>query len=115
MRNASGHDCVVAGEIFGLGITEPNALGKLSRAIESAVARSFAEDGSTPTNAEARRRGQICLTLVRELRGDLKWSLPRICDALPRGLRAKLDGIPWNPENERAVWTPPRDLVIPGR
>jgi len=103
----------MSGEILGLHIEDPAALGRITRAIESAVARSFRESRLyVVTGAEMRRRAAICVELVRELRGDLKWSIPRICDALPRGLRAKLDGTPWDPQNERSVWTPPRDLVV---
>lgn len=105
----------MSGELLSLQIKDPVALGRITRGIENAVQRSFAESRvAIPTAAETKRRVGICIQLVRELHGDLDWSSTRIADALPRGLRAKLDGTKWDPQNERHIWTPPRDLVVPG-
>lgn len=112
MRFEVEHDSRVAGELLGIHISDPAALGKLTRGIQNAVARSFVEDKNpTPTMHEVRRRGAICIEVSRELRGDLKWTVDRIVGVLSKALRAKLDGIPWNPEKERTIWTPPKDLV----
>lgn len=96
----------MAAEILGLTQESPEAMGKAVRGIEHAVAKSFREDRSRVTQDEIKRRGRICIGIVRALRKDLKWSIDRIVDELPIALRAKLDGIPWDPSNARTIWTP---------
>src|SRR6185369_9216368 len=78
------------------------AIAALARGIERAVQDSF-ENGSVMifrTGHEERRRVHLCVQIARELRNELKWSAQRIADALPRALRAKLDGLPFDPEAE---------------
>jgi hypothetical protein len=70
------------------------------------IEQSFAADGSRVTGSETRRRFQICERWFRELRAEHGWSLPRILDNLPRILRAQLDGVPFDPTNEKQVWAP---------
>lgn len=85
--------------------------------IEKAVVRSFEKDkqpgriilvtgaaDAKPTAAEAKRRGQICVKMFRELRGDLKWTVERILDEMPRFLQMELDGVSWEPVAKRSTW-----------
>lgn len=83
--------------------------------IEQAVALSFAEDREPGriilvhalprvTRAEMVRRIQLCVKIFRVLRGDLKWSIERILDSMPKYLRAELDGTAWEPEAKRQSW-----------
>lgn len=91
------HHRGMAGEVLGLVGTEKHGMGKLVRVLENAVRRSFEEDKSRRTQDEAKRRTRICVAVIRELRNDMKWSIDRIASELPVALRAKLDGIPWDP------------------
>lgn len=75
--------------------------------IVSAVDASFREDGSRATGDEIRRRFNISIRILEELRGDLGWAMPRVLDHLARCLRCKLDGIPWTPD-ARALWGSPQ-------
>jgi hypothetical protein len=77
------------------------------RAFERAVAGSFKTDGVlrlVKTEAEMRRRVEICARIFEQLRADANWSLPRIFDALPHFLRCELDEKPWSP-SDRDSWT----------
>lgn len=76
----------------------PWAMGQLVRGVEMAVRKSYRDDGFKPTANETRRRVQICIDTTRILRKDLVWSIDRIVNELPRALRAKLDGLPWDPQ-----------------
>lgn len=98
----------MAGEIAAMKGESPDAMAKLARGIERAVKESF-ESGSImvfQTQHEHRRRAQLCIAIAREIRNELGWSADRIADAMPRALRAKLDGTKFDPEQEqkRATW-----------
>jgi len=56
-------------------------------AITSALEITFTEDGARQTQAEIKRRFEMCLAMVAELRTDLRWSFARISDTLPLGAR----------------------------
>jgi len=73
-------------------------------AITAAIERSFLEDQSRQTQSEIKRRFNICLGLVGEMRTDLHWSWQRITDTLPTALRSKLDGASWSPST-RTAWS----------
>jgi len=73
--------------------------------IEQAIERSFRADGARVTNAEVRRRFEICERLFRQLRGDLGWGMQRVLDHLPGCLRCELDGVSWEPDH-RTFWMP---------
>lgn len=88
-----------------LDLISEEQLAQVTAGIETAVAHSFDADFSRVTRDEIRRRFAICEQLIRQLRGDLSWSLSRVLDALPRYLRCELDGIAWSPE-VRATWMP---------
>lgn len=102
-----------------LSLVEEGSLPKLAAGVERAVRLSFHDDAQRDsiiitgrvksiTQAEVKRRVQMCIETVRVLRGDLKWGIDRIVDRLPSALRTQLDGKHWNPEGEpkRALWTP---------
>jgi hypothetical protein len=88
-----------------LDLISEDQLATVTVAIESTVAKSFDADYSRVTRDEIRHRFAICERIIRELRGDLKWTLTRVLDAMPRYLRCELDGSHWTPD-ERAVWMP---------
>lgn len=93
------------------GLIEDQAVGTVTQAFLSAIARSYVVDGQrvgrTPllTQSETRRRFAICADIFKTLRGDLKWGIQRIVDHLPEYLRAELDGKSWQPE-KRECWIP---------
>ena len=83
------------------------ALKKVYAAEGKAVYDSFVHDhNNTPTEAETKRRINICHDLVRLLRGELGWGSSRICDNLGRFLRHRLDGVAFDPGAERSIWAP---------
>ncbi len=97
-------------------LIDGNQIPRLVKGIEAAVLKSF-EDDRKPgriilvtalprvTAAEVKRRSEKCVAIFKVLRGDLKWSLDKIIDHLPRYLRAELDGTSWEPEARQALWT----------
>lgn len=79
---------------------------KVFAAIERAVLASFEAETHAGriilvhavrriSRSEQKRRVGLCIAMFRELRGDLKWSLERIADHLPKFLRLELDGTSW--------------------
>lgn len=97
----------MAGELIGLLTHEdPKMYVKVMRAVEKTITDSFTEDGSSQTQDEVRRRFKLLEVAIRDLRGEYGWAFVRIIDALPTALRSKLDGIPWNPSTQHAVWAP---------
>lgn len=102
-----------------LDLVAKDQIPKVVRGLERAVEKSFADDQQpgriilvtgvakkAPSQAEMKRRGELCLKIFMALRGDLSWGIDRILDQLPRFLRLELDGTPWEPEARRATWTP---------
>lgn len=88
-----------------LGMFEDGKIPSLLYGIEHAVSLSFNEDKMKhPTEHEMKRRVDMCGEIVMELRGDCGWGLQRIVDALPRYLRARLNGSPLDPKQERTNW-----------
>lgn len=81
-------------------------LGKVTRAFEDAIALSFITNPmKNPTQHEIKRRFNLCDKIFGTLRGDLKWSVPKIVDVLPTYLKCELDGVPYNPEDVGASWS----------
>lgn len=68
---------------------------RVGAAISKAVQMSFyAEDvGGTQTEDEIKRRTHICLEYYKIMRNDLRWSISKICDQMPRLLIADLSGM----------------------
>ncbi len=77
--------------------------GVLTVAFGRMVYDSFQFDKSTATDKEIARRMWLCINIFKELRGDLHYSMERALDCIPTALRAKLDGIPWEP-SRRSTW-----------
>ena len=103
----------MAGEFAGL--IEDKSVGRVALAVERIVGQSFERRTGaglvlpeTRTMSEYRRRTEIALRWFRVLRGDLKWSLERILDALPGALRTELDGGHWTPEDRPGWFAPSR-------
>jgi hypothetical protein len=103
----------MAGEFASL-VTE-DQIPNVVAGIEKAVLKSFEEDRAPGriilvtalpriTRDEVKRRSEICMKIFRELRGDLKWTVARIVDHLPKFLRMTLDGVSWEPEARRSSW-----------
>ena len=90
---------------------EPDVIPRLVHAIEDAVVRSFeGRHGmiilpGVVNESEQKRRVNVCLDIVKVLRGDMQWSWQRIIDHLPGYLSEKLDGNDWEP-SARAAWVP---------
>ncbi len=88
---------------------DPTNVARLVKGIERAIQRSsdqdLVRDGAgrvITTAAEIKRRTNLCIDAAKVLRHDMKWSVPRIVDALPRILRRQLDGQDWDPTTESA-------------
>lgn len=95
----------MAGEMLALMLDhDPSLLKRVMFTLTATIATSFTQDKSRATQAEMHRRYRICEQAFRELRTDYGWAVPRILDAMPRVLRARLDGLPWDPSKQRAVW-----------
>jgi hypothetical protein len=88
------------------------ALGQLVNGVTDALYRSFIDAGAPATTGmaaitldEKRRRFKICMDWALVLRGDLKWGVQRICDAMPEILKITLAGNKWDPPT-RQCWIP---------
>lgn len=103
-----------------LSLVTEDRIADVVRGIEAAVLKSFQSDqapgrivlvngGPRITRDEVRRRSALTLDIFKVLRGDMKWSVERIIDALPGLLRKKLDGVSWEP-TARAMWTPDANI-----
>lgn len=81
--------------------------GRVAIAIADAIDQSFENDQvirPVKTQVEIEHRFEICIRWFVQLRRELHWSIPRILDELPRILRLALDGIPYEPDEDRAAW-----------
>ena len=87
------------------GLIEPKEIGRITLGFTVAIEQSFLDDQARMTQAEVKRRFEICVKIFRELRGDLHWGVQRILSKLPEYLRCELDGHPWTPDT-RAMWMP---------
>lgn len=94
-----------------VGIVDEGKLPDVVTAIEASVLLSFTQDKSRATGSEVKRRIEICIALVKTLRGDLKWAVARIVDYLPTYLRCELDGISYSPSTS-SVWSPDRMPIL---
>lgn len=85
-----------------------SALGQLTNACNVAIQRSFeTQTMRNLTYDELKRRFDICVNAAINMRGELKWGMNRICDALPEVLRTELSGVKWAPAvKERSLWMP---------
>lgn len=108
--------------VFAKLLLDDKELGIATSGIESTIWRSFAVDAERrtretgiiliakamrPTEAEIKRRFEICCKWFGVFRGDLKWSVQRCVDHLSDALRTELDGGQYEPPStDKAVWKP---------
>lgn len=80
-------------------ITDQPAIRLVVNGITDAVAMSYVSHPMRQgaTGKENKRRTQICVKLVRLMKGDLKWSVQRCVDELPAALQIELSGQRWQP------------------
>lgn len=69
------------------------------------------------TRSAIQERIDICLRLLRLLRGDLKWSLTKALDHVAEYLVYELNGVAYTP-NPSSTWSPgprrtPGGLILP--
>lgn len=95
----------VAGHYISL--VDSGDIGKVTRMFEDAIALSFVTNPMRQlTRHEVKRRFTICDRIFSTLRGDLKWSVPRIGDFLGTYLKCELDGVSYDPTTVRGSWSP---------
>lgn len=83
------------------------SLGALVIGITEAIALSFEKRAMrNPTMEEKRRRFEILMRNILVLRGDHKWGVQRIVDAMPDILMTELDGGKYKPDEKRTTWVP---------
>ena len=95
---------------MGTNLTEllgsPKAVGTVTNGILAAVHASLVSHPMLGlTQAEIKRRFDICLRWFKELRFERKFSIERCVDEMPKALRAELDGLPYQPHG-RSLWMP---------
>lgn len=89
-------------------ITEPAAIKAAVEGITTAVAISYVSHSvRNRTKAEDKRRTQICLKLIRVMKGELKWSVQRCVDELPTALQVELSGQRWMPPTRDSWFATP--------
>jgi len=87
-------------------LVEQNQVGRVTIAFERCIAASLeVHPVRHLTQAEIKRRFEMCSKIFEVLRRDLGWSLDRILDKLPSYLGCELDGVDWKPD-ARTLWTP---------
>ncbi len=86
-------------------ISEPAQLARVTMGFHDSIVMSLALDNATVTDAEVKRRFDLCVKIFKLLRGDVKWGVARILDYLPEYLRAEIDGDSWEPD-KRNCWIP---------
>jgi len=89
-------------------LLEAEQLPRVINLVTDAVYVSLKRDGvKQATGHEVTRRWAVCMKLIGVMRGDLKWSLPRITDTLSAALHTEL--------HTATGWEPPRgSLWLPG-
>lgn len=87
-------------------LDSPALIGKVTLAFENAIAGSFEKHKMRHmTQAEVKRRFEICSEIFEKLRSELAWGIDRIIDQMPHYLDEVLSGRDFVP-NARTVWTP---------
>lgn len=95
-----------AGRLSSL-VSDPATLGKLTKRITAELAKSFTTNPvAHKTDAEVKRRFEICTKWFLVLRFEKKASIPRSLDEMSRALLCELNKQPYEPRTERALWTP---------
>ncbi len=92
---------------------DPQLYTQVGLRLVDIINRSFAEDrlrnplAGSQTQSELKRRTKICLDWFLIFRRDMHFSVARSLDIMPRALRAKLDGLPWEPTETERSWGAP--------
>lgn len=87
-------------------LKDPATLGRVTASIETTIAKSFETHAMRHmTQAEVKRRFDICLKWFRSMRVESFFSNERACSELPAALAAELNGGTFTPST-RAVWMP---------
>lgn len=99
------------------GLVAANKMEEVFESFNEAIQRSFTTDNPPMRDikrSEVVRRFGLCMKVFRVLRGDKRWSIPKIKDYLHTYLRCELDGATWEPDESR-VWVPDADrrVVVP--
>lgn len=87
-------------------------VGRVTLVFNDVIIQSFVDDKSRVTGDEVKRRFDMLCEIFKQLRGDLKWSLPRCFDYLPKYLRCKIDRAPYDPTTESLLWTPDGAKIV---
>lgn len=87
-------------------LIDDNLVGRVTLFFERVIGDSMTSHPMRHfTQAEVKRRFDICCSIFEKLRGDLKWGVDRIEHHLPTYFRAELDGSTWTPD-ARKFWLP---------
>jgi len=89
---------------------DPAELKRIAHGFAAILQESYKHDLSRPSIDESRRRFNIMLKWLRELR-DKGWTNTRILDYMPRVLRMELDGETFVPD-DRDSWVAHADPVL---
>lgn len=99
-------------------VADPKLYLMVGRRIAEIVLASFGEDAlrtlkppSVASEVEIRRRTLIVYEWFKIMRGDLKYSIPRVLDTLPQALRCQLAGLPFEPPPVEQGWSPEVEAV----
>lgn len=88
------------------------ALGHVTRGIQAAISKSFrTHPVRHRTDAEVKRRFEICIRWFKAFRFEKKYSIERSVDEMGHALAADLSGVDYAPKRDRAVWAPDAELV----
>jgi hypothetical protein len=89
-----------------LAMFPPTSVGTLVIAMTEAIAVSFETYGAmrNPTMEEKKRRFYLIMSNVLDLRGERKWGVQRICDAMADILKSELSGSKYVPDDKRTFW-----------
>jgi hypothetical protein len=110
VRKAAQYDSLEMGNGNGSsgtfsGLIEVGQVERVTIAFEETIALSFLADKARMTQAEIKRRFNICVDIFKKLRGDLHWGIDRTLHFLPSYLRDELEGVAWTPDR-RTMWMP---------
>jgi len=82
---------------------------KLSETVKESFTLDAIRNPGRPvvgTQAEVKRRAEICLKWFRVMRADMGYSTERALDFLAAALRTELDGGKWEPPVQVTAWGP---------
>jgi len=102
------------------GLVVEDQVGQVTLAFEQAIAASFIVRPHRLYLAKSsaiKDRFDICAKVFRALRGDLKWSIPKVIDHLPGFLLKAIDGEAWEADAKTLdsvkLWRAPEETKAP--